>query len=190
MKRILLFSVLSIFCLTISAQNWIQLGNDMNGTVAGYNNAQYASLSADGHTVAVGAPKNSDVGTWVGQVRVFSYDGSSWTQKGSEINGEAENDFSGPVGLSADGNTVAIGAPQNDGAGDNFGNVRIFDFDGSNWTQRGASIPGETLNGQSGHSVGISADGNRVVIGSPFYTESGQAPKGQVRVFIGMAVRG
>ncbi len=177
MKRLLFFSILSVICFTVSSQNWVQVGNDMNGEADADTSARYASLSADGHTVAIGAPGNSDAGTYAGHVRVYTYDGASWLQKGSDIDGEAQDDYSGPVGISADGNTVAIGAPRNDDAGDNFGNVRVFDFNGTNWIQRGASIPGETTNGQSGTSVGISANGNRVVIGSPINGT------GQVRVF-------
>ena len=51
----------------------------------------------------------------------------NWTQIGSDIDGEAEGDFSGAsVSLSSDGKTVAIGAPFNDGNGDNAGHVRIY----------------------------------------------------------------
>jgi len=48
----------------------------------------------------------------------------NWTQIGSDIDGEAEDDYSGEsVSLSSDGKTVAIGAPDNDG---NAGHVRIY----------------------------------------------------------------
>ena len=44
-------------------------------------------------------------------MRVYHYDGSAWVQVGADIDGEAEGDISGwSVSLSADGNTVAIGA--------------------------------------------------------------------------------
>ena len=48
--------------------------------------------------------------------RVYSWNGSSWTQLGSDIDGEAASDNSGySVSLNSDGDRVAIGATYNDG---------------------------------------------------------------------------
>src|SRR5690554_3355631 len=131
MKRLLFFSVLSIFCFTASAQNWVQLGNDINGKASGDDFGRWASLSADGNTVAGGAQYNDDAGSDAGQIRVFSYTGTVWSQKGADINGEAADDHSSRVSLSADGNTIAVGAPLNDDTGNGSGNVRVFSFDRS-----------------------------------------------------------
>ena len=58
---------------------------------------------------------------------MYVWNGSSWEQRGSDIDGEAAGDQSGwSVSLSDDGSTVAIGAFNNDGNGDNSGHVRIF----------------------------------------------------------------
>ena len=44
-------------------------------------------------------------------MRVYEYSSSSWSQLGSDIDGEAANDNSGySVSLSSDGTKVAIGA--------------------------------------------------------------------------------
>ena len=49
------------------------------------------------------------------------------TQRGSDIDGEASDDLSGySVAMSSDGNTIAIGAPGNDGNGFSSGHVRIY----------------------------------------------------------------
>ena len=62
-----------------------------------------------------------------GHVRIYEWNGSSWTQRGQDIDGEAAGDYSGnSVSLSSDGNTVAIGAPYNGGNGADAGHVRIF----------------------------------------------------------------
>ncbi|AFL81152.1 hypothetical protein Aeqsu_1669 [Aequorivita sublithincola DSM 14238] len=182
MKRFLFFAIMSLLCLTVSAQNWVQLGNDINGKAAQDDFGRWASLSADGNTVAVGAQYNDDAGSNAGQVRVFTYNGTSWSQKGLDINGEAAEDHSSRVSLSADGNTMAIGAPLNDDTGNGSGNVRVFVFDGTNWVQRGVNIPSETPNDQSGGAVSMSADGNRVAIGSIDSRTQG-LNTGQVRVF-------
>ncbi len=58
----------------------------------------------------------------------FSLLAQSWSQVGSDIDGEYAEDFSGgegSVSISSDGSTVAIGAPYNDGNGSNAGHVKI-----------------------------------------------------------------
>ena len=51
----------------------------------------------------------------------------TWTQIGSDIDGEVKGDKSGhSVSLSSDGSTVAIGAYGNDGNGTDAGHVRIY----------------------------------------------------------------
>ena len=109
------------------------------------------SLSADGSTVAIGAPSNDDNGDDSGHVRVYQYINSSWQQLGTDIDGEAADDDSGySVSLSADGSTVAIGAPGNDGNGSNSGHVRIYQYINSSWHQLGTDIDGEAANDYSG----------------------------------------
>ena len=96
-----------------------------DGDELGYS----VSLSGDGKTLAVGADTNDGNGANSGHVRVYRMDDSStsWTKIGEDIDGEASYDNSGYyVSLSADGTTVAIGAPFNDDNGVDSGHVRIF----------------------------------------------------------------
>ena len=134
------------------------------------------SLSADGSRVAIGAPYNG-TGSDAGHVRVYDWNGSSWTQLGADIDGETAHDLSGwSVSLSADGSRVAIGALSNEGT------VRVYDWNGSSWTQLGADIDGEAANDESGWSVSLSADGSRVAIGAPGNDGTGSRA-GHVRVY-------
>ena len=52
------------------------------------------------------------------------------------------------MSLSADGTTLAVGAPGNDGAGSNAGHARVFAWDpvDETWKQRGDDIDGEAAN--------------------------------------------
>ena len=82
------------------------IGSDIDGALAGDQSGFSVSLSSDGTTVAVGAPKHDSS---KGQVRVFELISGSWVQLGSDIDGEAASDYSGySVSLSSDGTTVAI----------------------------------------------------------------------------------
>ena len=54
---------------------------------------------------------NDGNGTNAGHVRIYKNISGTWTQQGSDIDGEAAGDYSGvSVSLSSDGSTVAIGA--------------------------------------------------------------------------------
>ena len=101
-----------------------------------------------------------------------------------DIDGEAAGDFSGwSVSLSSDGATMAISAPYNDGNDfDSVGQVRIYNWDGSNWVQRGLDIDGEAVFDYSGDSVSLSSDGATVTIGAPYNDGNGNTA-GHVRVF-------
>ena len=161
MKSLILFSILSILSLTVSSQNWEQLGNDINGSAMSDYFGTNASLSSDGNTVAVGAPYNDDNGNKAGQIRVFAYDGTSWIQRGNNINGVAGMDYASLVALSADGATVAVASTGNYSI-----KARVLDFDGVEWIQRGISIAGP--DGElSGGDMSMSADGDRIILSYP-----------------------
>ena len=77
--------------------------------------------------MAIGAPWNDGSFSKAGHVRVFGWNGTSWIQRGSDLDGEAADDNSGfAVSLSADASTVAVGSPDNDGAGALAGHVRVY----------------------------------------------------------------
>jgi hypothetical protein len=55
----------------------------------------------------------------------------------------------------------------NDGAnGANSGHVRVFDWNGAAWVQRGDDIDGEAAGDRSGTSVSLSAGGEVLAIGA------------------------
>ncbi|KAL3806159.1 hypothetical protein ACHAXA_004416 [Cyclostephanos tholiformis] len=124
---------------------YTQRGNDIDGEAAGDYSGYSVSLSNDGNILAIGAPYNDGNGVDSGHVRVYSWNGSVYTQRGNDINGEAAGDNSGySVSLSNDGNILAIGAYANDGNGGvDSGHVRVYSWNGSVYTQRGNDINGE-----------------------------------------------
>ena len=98
---------------------WAQAGSDIDGEAAGDRFGASVSLSSDGTRVAIGATNNDGTGSNAGHVRVYDWTNGAWAQTGSDIDGEAADDYSGSsVSLSSDGTRVAIGADGNDGGGD------------------------------------------------------------------------
>ena len=169
-----------------SSNNWIQVGNDIDGESKGDRSGWSISLSCDGKTLAIGAPHNDGNGSGSGHVRVYKVDSSNnWIQVGNDIDGESEGDNSGwSVSLSCDGKTLAIGAPHNDGNGSGSGHVRVYKVDSSNnWIQVGNDIDGEASGDRSGWSVSLSSDGKTLAIGAPDNDGNNGTYSGHVRVY-------
>ena len=162
---------------------WAQKGADIDGEAIGDHSGASMSLSSDGTVVAIGAFLNDGGGSNSGHVRVYEWNGTAWAQRGADIDGEAEGDFSGsPVSLSSDGTTLAIGARLNDGNGSDSGHVRVYEWNGTAWVQKGADIDGEAAGDESGRSVSLSSDGALLAIGATRNGGNG-ADSGHVRVY-------
>jgi hypothetical protein len=161
----------------------VQRGSDIDGASADDEFGRSVALSSDGTIVAIGADLADGGGSNSGHVRVYTWDGSTWSQRGASINGEAANDLSGRyVAISDHGSVVAIGAPGNLGNGGGAGHVRVYTWDGSTWSQRGADIDGEAANDQAG-SLSLSADGTVVAIGASENNGVNGVDSGHVRVY-------
>jgi len=111
-------------------ENWVQIGEDIIADEEEDEFGMSLDFSDDGQILAVGAPRNNESNpNGAGFVRVFRNQDNNWIQLGEDILGEAAVDFFGnAVSLSSDGNTLAVGAPFNDGNGSASGHVRVFDI--------------------------------------------------------------
>ncbi len=165
--------------------SWDQKGADIDGEALYDVSGASVSLSSDGTILAIGARGNDENGSNAGHVRVYEWNGSAWTQKGADIDGEAAGDRSGhSVSLSSDGTILAIGATGNDGNGNDAGHVRVYEWNSgtSSWDQKGADIDGEAAGDKSGRSVSLSSDGTKLAVGAPF-NEANGIDSGHVRVY-------
>ena len=132
-------SILLLNCYLLHAQT--QLGSDMDGEAAGDRFGRSVSMNSAGDRVAIGAYNNDGTASNAGHVQVYEYSNSTWTQLGSDIDGEAADDISGwSVSINSAGDRVAIGAYANDGTGNNAGHVRVYEYVNSSWTQVAAIL--------------------------------------------------
>jgi hypothetical protein len=165
------------------SDTWQQVGDDINGETILDFSGQSISLSSDGTFLAIGSIYNDENGSNSGHVRIFNYVSEKWVQVGTDINGEAIDDWSSfSISLSSDGNVVAISAIQNDGKSIDVGHVRVYRNIAGIWTQIGSDIEGENTDDQSGWSVSLSSDGNIVAIGARNNDGNGNN-SGHVRVY-------
>ncbi|WP_413743767.1 Ig-like domain-containing protein [Synechococcus sp. MIT S9451] len=158
-----------IFQWDAGSSSWNQLG-EITGAHSD-RSGRSVSLSSDGTVIAVGEHGSFQSGNGFssGRTRLFAWNGSSWVQRGSDIDGEAASDVSGySVSLSGDGTIVAVGAYGADGNGEQSGHTRLYQWDAgsSSWNQLGSDIDGEAAGDRSGYSVALSSDGTVVAIGA------------------------
>ena len=171
----------------ISQQAYIKASN----TGAGDGFGERLALSADGSTLAVGAPYEDSAAMGIdgnqadnsamdaGAVYVFARAGTTWTQQAylKATNAGAGDAFGFAVALSADGSTLAVGAPDEDSAapgidgnqGDNTasnaGAAYVFTRVGGTWTQDTYVKASNTGAGDLfGYSVALSADGSTLAV--------------------------
>lgn len=180
-KAISILIFLPVFCFG----QWTQVGNTINGQVAGDSFGYSTAISADGTIVASGANSNDNGGSNSGQVRVFGLANGVWSQIGGDLNGESSGDQTGQsVSLSSDGSVIAIGEPFNNDLGFVSGQVRVFRNVNNSWIQVGQDLFGENSSAEAGKSVDLSADGSVVAFGAPNTTVNGVFFAGKVKVFV------
>ncbi len=137
-----------------------QLGASIFGAASSDAFGTTVALSANGMVMAVGAPFVDTNGNNAGQVSVFNFIDGSWVPRGAPIDGESAGERFGTfLALSANGQSIVVGTPASGPPGD----VRVYDFNGSSWVQRGQSIEEIVTAGQGG-AVGFSHDGQTLLL--------------------------
>ncbi|HEX3909180.1 MAG TPA: hypothetical protein VHW67_00590 [Solirubrobacteraceae bacterium] len=151
-----------------SGSAWSRQGEKLTGIgeTGGGEFGSSVALSEHGDTALIGGPEDD---TATGGAWVFTRSGSVWTQQGEKLTAEEETgaaEFGESVALSADGDTVLIGGPEDDTA---TGAAWVFTRSGSTWSQQGSKLAGtgETGAGEFGSSVALTADGDTSLIGGP-----------------------
>ena len=160
--------------LRLNLEEWTQVGEGLEGSMALDRAGFWGGISDDGTIVAMSASSYDVAANRRGYVRVFRFDfeTSGWLQLGEDIDGEGPDDNSGTsLSLSSNGLTIAIGSVFNNGDDlfdTNRGHVRVFRFDSSlsNWVQLGMDLDGDDPADNLGGTVALSSNGNRVAVGA------------------------
>jgi hypothetical protein len=187
-----------VFCVNDSSVVTMRpalYGDDTNGEFG-----HSVAISSDVSVIAVGA-RHSDQNGMIdnGLVRLFSWNGSAYEQRGADLYGErGEGSYNGEYyvgdefGYSLamtdviDGNIrLAIGAPKSDALGfldEEYytGSIYVFEIsiDSSNaeadWTSIGPEIAGTSNREKTGQSVAITKNGKRIVVNPPSDPSDGE----------------
>jgi hypothetical protein len=160
----------------------------------------FLALSADGNTLGVRAIGEASNATGIdgnqadnsaansGAVYVLTRSGTTWSQQAyvKASNTEAGDSFGSSLALSADGNTLAVGAAnedsnatgidgnQTDNSAANSGAIYVLTRSGSTWSQQAYVKASNSEGAESfGYALALSADGNRLAVGA--WGEDGNA---------------
>ena len=164
--------------------SWSQVGSNISGDASEDNFGFFVSMNNNGDRIAVSAINNDTNGSNSGHVRIYEYNGSSWVQLGTDINGEAADDqFGASLALDSDGDRVVISSSLNDGNGTDAGHVRVYEYNGTDWIQLSGDIDGDKANDLFGSDVAITDDGNTIVVGAPNANGNSNSNDGEVKVY-------
>lgn len=116
--------------------NWIQKGNDIDGSKVGDLSSYSLDLAGDGDYLSVGSinhdfSNNSDSG----QVRVFNFDQNTniWRQSGFDLGGTKTNEnFGSSLSFSDDGDTLAVSSLN--GGLNEAGDIQIYNLGETNYS--------------------------------------------------------
>ncbi|MFQ5411907.1 MAG: FG-GAP repeat protein, partial [Phycisphaerae bacterium] len=117
------------------------------------------SVSISGNTAIIGSPFDDDAGSGSGSAYVFVRNAGVWTQRAKLTADDATAGelFSYPVSISGD--TVVIGARQDNDAGTDSGSAYIFLRTADTWTQQAKFTAADAVaDDLFGNSVSISGD--------------------------------
>jgi hypothetical protein len=155
-----------------NGNSWNIRGLPLIGEAANDGFGLSVDISNDGSIVVVGAYRNDGQAGYynnAGHVRAYRWYGGSWTQRGSDIDGERAMDYSGyDVSCNSDCSRIVIGAYGNGDAASGAGQARIYAYSNSlsRCDQLGGDIDGLAENDQSGRGVAMDASGNNIIIGA------------------------
>lgn len=184
----------AVYVFTKSGTTWVQQAYlKAINTEAGDNFGWRVALASDGNTLAVGAPYEDSNATGIGippvnntendsgAVYVFSRSGSTWSQEAyvKASNTNANDYFGISLGLSADGNTLAVGASGEDSAATGIDGIQtsntatdsgaayVFTRSGTAWSQQAYIKASNTdISDGFGVSIALAADGDTLAVGA------------------------
>ncbi len=124
------------------------------------------SVDIDGDSLVFGAIfADAGLATSAGAAYVFTRSNGVWTEQQKLTASDAAFGDRFGFSVSIDGDTIAVGSPEDDDAGGSSGSVYVFTRSGTTWTQQQKLTASNALAGDElGYSVSL--DGDTVAIGA------------------------
>ena len=158
--------------------DWTPIVEISNSLYTGQNFdfGRYIVYSNDGTTLATCLTNLTISGLqFAGRVIIYHNNGSSWVQKGQNLDGsQAQEYFGRALSLSSNGNIIAIGSNNIEPNTNRRGSVKIYSYNLSTllWEQIGGALRNfntnfyNTYTEQLGNHVALSGDGTVLIVGA------------------------
>lgn len=140
------------------------------------------SVSIYGDTVAVGSPHDDPVGTSSGSMYVFFRQGNTWDEQAKLVGSNVSFNDNFGYSVSVFENVIAVGAPYDDEAAEDFGSVYLYTREGETWTEQ-ERLQALTTEGDDLFGYSISMHGTSLAVGSP-YADGSVDDTGKVYIYI------
>ena len=137
-------------------------------------------VSIEGDDLVVGVQNDDDQGSDAGAAYVFTRSGVTWTQQQKILPSDAGGNFGNSVSIS--GETIAVGAFQNDTGGSNTGAAYIYTRSGSTWSEQQIVQP-DDVSGNDWFGISVAIEGDVVAVGSSLDDDLASA-SGSVYMFV------
>jgi FG-GAP repeat len=142
-----------------------------------------SAVAIDARTIAVGAPLAKALGAQdAGAAYVFAHTGADWVREARLVASDAAwGDHLG-ASIAAEGDTVLVGAPFDDDAGNASGAAYVFVRAGATWVQQ-AKLVASDASAFDAFGAAVALDGDTALVGAPFGDGPGNA-SGAVYAFV------
>ena len=179
----------SAYVFSEPASGWVSATSDVKLTAsdAAAGDMFGRSVAIDGTTVVVGAYGDDDGGGHSGSAYVFSEPASGWVSAASDVKLTASDAASGDRfgwSVAVDGDTVVVGAYQDNDGGTDAGSAYVFSEPASGWVSASSDVKLTASDPASGDRFGVSVaiDGGIVVVGA-YEDDDGGTDSGSAYVF-------
>jgi hypothetical protein len=169
---------------------WVQLGQDIDGEAGGDGSGSAISMNSAGDRVAIGSPLSQGAVPdffHSGQVRIYQWNGATWTQLGQDIEGGIDVVGTGnDVSMNSAGDRVFILASECNYPRRAFNSVvRVYQWNGTTWTRLGQDVRERNIypNGEDYSSISANSAGDIFAIGNAHYVMGSVWGSGYVGVY-------
>jgi hypothetical protein len=172
----------SAYVFVRSGTSWSQQAKLTASDAAAGDNFGRNAVGISGDTLVVGAPfDDTGAGSNAGSAYVFVRSGTSWSQQAKLTASDAAAGDVFGISEGISGDTIVVGAVNDDDGGTDSGSAYVFTQSGTSWSQQQKLTASDAAAGDSfGFAVSIS--GNTVVAGA-FNDDDGGTSSGSAYVF-------
>ncbi len=122
------------------------------------------SVTMNDDTIVVGADGDAELGFFSGAVYVFTFDGSSWVQQQKLQAQDAQAGASFGFHVAMDGDTLVVGAPQDDVGTHTLGAAYVFTRRSQVWLQD-RKLVAKDSDASDGFGLRVAVSGDTIAVG-------------------------